>query len=77
MAVNIPKNLKRTGKGTPPAPAATHHNLSKPANGKKIPIQLNVPAEVRRDFLRYAVDHDLNLSDLFEAIFEWYKENHG
>lgn len=75
MAVNV-KNLKRTGKGTPPAPASAAVTIKK-TNGKNVPLQLNVPEDVRRDFRVYAAQHDLDMSVLFAIVFQEYKEKHG
>ena len=76
MAVNL-KSLKRTGKGTPPAPAATQHNLEKAANGKTVPLQVNIAPEVKKQFRVYAAEREIDMSILFVSMWEYYKENHG
>lgn len=76
MAVN-PRNLKRTGKGTPPTPAATHHNLEKPANGKSVPLQVNISPEIKREFRVYAAEREIDMSVLFVTMWQHYKETHG
>jgi hypothetical protein len=76
MPINI-KKLKRAGKGTPPAPTATHHNLSKPPASGPVPIQVNVAPEFRRKYRTYAAEHEIELSKLFVAMAEYYWEHHG
>ncbi len=76
MAVDI-KNLKRLGKGTPPAPVETNNNLVKPPSGKTVPLQVNIDPEVKREFRVYAAEHDIDMSDLFTTMWLYYKENHG
>ena len=75
MAVDI--KLKRPGKGTPPAPTETHNNLVKPPTGKTVPLQVNIEPEVKREFRVYAAEHDIDMSDLFVAMWHYYKQNHG
>lgn len=77
MAVDL-KNLKRpTGKGTPPAPVETNNNLAKPPSGKTVPLQVNIDPEVKRQFRVYAAERDIDMSNLFVAMWQYYKENHG
>lgn len=76
MAVSL-KSLKRPSKGTPPAPAETHNNLVKPASGKTVPLQVNIDSETKREFRVYAVEHDIDMSNLFVTMWRYYKENHG
>ena len=51
-------SLKRPtkGKGAPPPPARTENNLVKPASGQKVPLQLKISPELRREFKAYAVE---------------------
>lgn len=76
MAVNA-RNLKRTGKGTPPEPAAQSNSTFKRVNGKNVPLQLNIAPEVRKEFRVYAAQHETDMSVLFVAMFQYYRENHG
>ncbi len=76
MAVNV-KQLKRAGKGTPPAPVETNNNLKKPPSGKTVPLQVNIDPEVKREYRVYAAEHDIDMSDLFTTMWRYYKENHG
>ena len=71
------KNLKRPGKGTPPAPVETHNNLTKPASGSTVPLQVNIDPDVKRQFRLYAVERDIDMSNLFLTIWQYYKQNHG
>lgn len=64
-------------KGAPPKPAATSGNLEKPASNEKVPLQLKVSPETRREFRIYAAERDLELSTLFSAVWAYYKEHHG
>jgi hypothetical protein len=76
MAIDVNK-LKRPGKGTPPPPASTNNNLSKPSAGKTVPLQVNIDPEVKREYRVYAAEHDVDMSDLFVTMWRYYKENHG
>lgn len=77
MAVNVKDLKKPAGKGTPPAPAETRHNLSKPASGAKVPLQLKIDPELKREYNVYAVEHDIDMSELFATVWRYYRENHG
>ena len=46
------RNLQRPMKvkGAPPKAVETHHNLAKPASGGKVPLQLKISPELRREF---------------------------
>lgn len=76
MAVDTQK-LRRPGKGNPPAPVETNNNLTKPPSGKTVPLQVNIDPEVKRQYRVYAAEHDVDLSDLFTTMWQYYKENHG
>jgi hypothetical protein len=78
MAINIEKLKKRgTGKGAPPPPAATTTNLSKPASGKKVPLQLNIDRAVKREYEIYCIEQDVSMSDQFEVMFRNHRAKHG
>ncbi|MDP6514593.1 MAG: hypothetical protein QF878_15575 [SAR202 cluster bacterium] len=64
-------------KGDPPPATDTNANLEKPATGQKVPIQVFVPAEVRRQFKGHAADRDMKLNSLFEAVWAYYRQQHG
>jgi hypothetical protein len=72
-------SLKRPtkGKGAPPPLAQTENNLAKPASGQKVPLQLKISPELRREFKAYAVERDAEVSSLFAQVWAFYKEQHG
>ena len=72
---NLPRPSK--GKGEPPAPVQTHANLVKPASGQKVPLQLKISPELRREFKGYALERDLDASVLFAQVWDFYRTNHG
>ena len=76
MAIDT-KDLKRPGKGIPPAAVETNNNLAKPPSGSTVPLQLNIEPEIRREFQAYAAERDLDPRDLFVTVWRYYKENHG
>ena len=73
------KDIKKptNKKGAPPAPTVASGNLDKPASGQTVPLQVNVMAELRREFKGYANDHDTSASKLFEEVWRFYKEHYG
>lgn len=64
-------------KGEPPKPSETRSNLVKPPAGKKVPLQLKISPELRRDFHVYAASHDLGANELFEQVWDFYKHSHA
>jgi hypothetical protein len=71
------KKLKRKGKGAPPPPVETSHNLDKPPSGQKVPLQLNIDPELKREFKVYAAERDVDMSVLFNTVWRYYRDNHG
>ena len=69
--------MKPSRKGEPPKPAATSGNLVKPSVAEKVPLQVKIQPEVRSGFKSYAAAHDLEASQLFVMVWEYYKEHHG
>ncbi len=65
------------GKGTPPPSAAAEAILEQPPSGEKVPLQLKISPELRREFKAYAVERDLQASALFAPVWGVYKEHHG
>ena len=49
----------------------------KPASGQKVPLQLKISQELRREFKAYAVERDAEVSTLFAQVWTFYKEHHG
>jgi hypothetical protein len=72
-------SLKRPtkGKGAPPLSTRNENNLAKPASGQKVPLQLKISPELRREFKAYAVERDAEVSTLFAQVWAFYKEHHG
>ena len=64
-------------KGTPPPPLPVGGNLHKPSSQEKVPLQLKISPELRREFRTYAAERDMELSALFSAVWAFYKEHHG
>lgn len=80
MAIDTSKlqNLKKkSGKGAPPPPAEAPQNLIKPESGAKVPLQLKISPEIRREFRVFATERDLELSELFIQMWEFYKNEHA
>jgi hypothetical protein len=72
-------NLRKPtrGKGAPPPATHSEDNLAKPASGQKVPLQLKISPELRREFKAYAVERDSEVSKLFVRVWEFYKAHHG
>ena len=69
---------KPSRKGEPPTPASSTNNLAKPPEtGEKVPFQLKVPPVVRREFKGYALARDMDASELFVQVWNYYKEHQG
>jgi hypothetical protein len=68
---------KPSRKGAPPKAAEAASNLAKPSTGDKVPLQLKIAADLRRDFKAYALAHDRDANDLFGEVWNYYKQNHG
>jgi len=69
------KKIKNNRLGTPPTATEKGVNLSKPSSGEKVPIQVKISPEIRRAFRAYAAERDLELSELFIYMFEYYKKS--
>jgi len=64
-------------KGTPPPQTTINQNLVKPASGEKVPLQVKINPELRREFRVYAAERDIEMSTLFADMWAFYKERHG
>ncbi len=64
-------------KGAPPTAVETPANLHKPPSDQKVPLQLKISPELRREFRTYAAERDLELNELFTLVWAFYKEHHG
>jgi hypothetical protein len=65
------------GKGAPPPASHSEDNLTKPPSRQKVPLQLKISPELRREFKGYAIERDSEVSELFIRVWEFYKANHG
>jgi hypothetical protein len=74
---NASRLSKPSRKGAPPKPVEAVANLQKPASGEKVPYQVKIKPETRRDFKTHAAAHDLDGSELFEIVWKYYREHHG
>jgi hypothetical protein len=72
---NLKKSVNR--KGSPPPQSAASKNLVKPTSGEKVPLQLKISSELRREFRVYAAERDIDMSVLFADMWAFYKEHHG
>jgi hypothetical protein len=78
MMVDTSKLARPTNrKGAPPEPAETGATLKTPPTGQKVPLQLKISPELRREFRAHAAERDLELSELFTLAWAFYKEHHG
>lgn len=64
-------------KGAPPPPVAASTQLDTPPSSQKVPLQLKISPELRREFKAYAAERDTELSALFARIWAFYREHHG
>ena len=71
--VSRPSNRK----GAPPTTTETNYNLDKPPSGQKVPLQLRITPDLRREFKGYANDHDMNANRLFEIVWAYYRQHRG
>jgi hypothetical protein len=73
------KKLKKPAnrKGTPPQQTTASQNLVKPPSGEKVPLQLKISPELRREFRVYAAEREIDMSALFTDMWTFYKEHHG
>lgn len=63
-------------KGSPddvPALTATRRE----PNTKKVPLQVRVEAELAREYRVFCASRDLDLSEAFAKMFEFYRDAHG
>jgi hypothetical protein len=74
---NLSTLKKPARKGEPPSAIAAVDNLAKSAPGGNVPIQLKIPAAIRKDFKGHALAHDMDANDLFLKVWDFYKANHG
>jgi hypothetical protein len=67
---------KKSTKGTPPGAGQTVGNLDKHESGKMVALNFTVPADFRKAFKGYAVDHDITMLELLRRAFLEYRDRH-
>lgn len=55
--------------------AATTDNLAKKSPDQMVAMNFKVPFEFRKEFFLYAMEHDINGTELLKRMFEYYKIN--
>ncbi len=66
---------KRSGtKGAPPALPSS--NLERPSEEPKKKLTFLVLESFRKEYKRYALDHDMTMVELVEKSFEFWKKHH-
>ena len=73
MAVKPPQRKSR--KGLPPSEVQASSNLTTPDPTDLKPLNFKVPAEFRKAYKSFAVDHDMTMVDLLMETFAFYKEH--
>jgi hypothetical protein len=74
---NISQLSKPPRKGQPPKLTDTMDNLEKPAEDRKVPLQVLVAFRTSVDFKSYAASQRSTGSALFEKVWRYFKEHHG
>lgn len=64
---------KRTTKGTPPPPEAASENLTRTTDQTLRPLNFKVPADFRKQYKLYAMEHDISMVELLKKSFEHYR----
>lgn len=73
MKVKLEKPTKRSALPPPPAKPEPVGNLHKPTASEKVPLQLKIAPEIRRAYRAFAAERDMELSELFCAMWEHYR----
>lgn len=73
VEVKLKKPTRPRGLPQPPAKAGPAGNLHKAPSGSKVPLQLKISPELRREYRAFAAERDLELSELFHVIWEHYR----
>lgn len=71
--VKLQKPTRQKGLPTPPARSEPVGNLHKPAGAEKVPLQLKISPELRRQYRAFAAERDMELSELFRVMWEHYR----
>ena len=75
MAKIAKPNSAKKRKGTPPKNEETSQNLTKVSNQDLVALNFKIPADFKKQFKRYAFEHDISMVELFVRSFEAYKLN--
>ncbi len=71
------RSRKKPNPKRPPRASAASQDTPQEAPGPtKVPLQLRLSPELRREVKVYAAAHDLQLSALFEQVWAYYREHH-
>ncbi len=72
------RSRKKPNPKTPPraSSAVSRDTLEEAPGPTKVPLQLRLSPELRREVRVYAAAHDLQLSALFEQVWAFYREHH-
>ncbi|MBB4014995.1 hypothetical protein GGR16_000001 [Chelatococcus caeni] len=73
MKVKLEKPTRRSALPAPPAKPEPTGNLHKPNGAEKVPLQVKLAPEVRRAFRAHAAEQDMELSELFCAMWDHYR----
>ncbi len=78
MSTTALQRPARSRKSPPPAEKGPlTGNLHTEPRGSKMPFQVRIPAEVRRDFKSHAVNRDMDYNDLFVEVWQFWKEHNS
>ena len=61
------------GKGAPPSGKPTPNDPHHPEPVEWVTMNFSVPAEFRKAYKRFALDHDLSMVDLLKKSFTLFK----
>ena len=64
-------------KGAPPPIDKPSQNLTKNPSNKPVSLNFYVENEFRREYKRFAVEHDISMNELLRRSFQLYKEQGG
>jgi hypothetical protein len=69
-----PQNKTSQTKGAPPPIEKPSMNLTKHPSNKSVSLNFYVENEFRRDYKRFAVEHDISMNELLRRSFKLYQE---
>ncbi len=71
---SAPPNKRSGTKGTPPASPSS--NLERPSEEPKKKLTFLVLESFRKEYKRYALNHDITMVEVMEKSFELLKKHH-